>query len=146
MTHGRGNIDIYMRQVCPVCNSKSTIRIVYGMPSCMNIDDNVWLGGCSVTEYDMERHCNECGADFSRRVHADPAANMVHVEAKPGARAEDCAELADGTLVVRVAARAHDGEAKKAVQKVVAQHYNIAPSRLRLIRGATTRHKAYTLA
>jgi len=135
-----------MSTICPKCNSKNTIRIVYGMPTCMGIDDNVWLGGCSVTEYDMDRHCNDCETDFSRKVHKDPVATTIHVEAKPGAHANDCAELADGTLVVRVTAKAYDGEANKMVQKVVAEHYSVAPSRLQLTRGATSRHKTFTLA
>lgn len=135
-----------MKTRCPKCNSKNTIRIVYGMPTCMGADDTVWLGGCSVTEYDMDRHCNDCETDFSRKVHNNPIVTIIRVEARPGAHANDCAELADGTIVARVTAKAHDGEANKMVQKVIAEHYNVAPSRLQLTRGTTSRHKTFTLA
>jgi uncharacterized protein YggU (UPF0235/DUF167 family) len=69
----------------------------------------------------------------------------VRVEKKPGAHAYDCAELADGTLLVRVTAKAHDGEANKAVAKLIAEHYGLAPTRVKLTRGATSRHKVFEL-
>ena len=99
-----------------------------------------------MTDYDMERHCNDCETDFSRKVHENPMVETVHVETKPGAHADDCAELADGTLLVRVTVKAHDGEANKTIAKVVAEHYGLAPTRVKLTRGATSRHKVFELS
>lgn len=135
-----------MKSTCPKCNSKNTVRIVYGMPECLDRDDNIWLGGYLVTDYDIERHCNDCETDFSRKIHENPTSEIVHVETKPGAHANDCAELADGTLLVRVTAKAHDGEANKAVAKVVAEHYDLAPTHVKLTHGATSRHKVFELS
>lgn len=83
----------------------------------MNIDDNVWLGGCSITEYDMERHCNECGADFSRRVHANPAISYLPSEQSDADEVVKAIKDA-GRKAVVLPADLVDGEetAKKVVQ------------------------------
>ena len=64
------------------------------------------------------------------------------------ARAEAGSELASRTgvepnagLVVRTHARAHDGEANKAVVKLLAKHFGVAKSCVRIISGATSKHK-----
>jgi uncharacterized protein YggU (UPF0235/DUF167 family) len=58
----------------------------------------------------------------------------------PGARTE-ALELGDGILLVKVRAKAKDGEANEAVLTLLARALGIATSRLRLLRGATGRDK-----
>ncbi len=58
----------------------------------------------------------------------------------PGARVE-ALEIGDGVLLVKVRAKAKDGEANDAVLTVLAQALGVATSRLRLLRGATGRDK-----
>lgn len=49
----------------------------------------------------------------------------------------------DGGLKVSVTAVPEDGKATKAVQKLLARALGVAPSRLVLIRGATSREKVF---
>ena len=62
----------------------------------------------------------------------------------PGARTE-AAEIGDGALLVKVRAKAKDGEANAAVMALLAEALGIAASRLRLLRGATGRDKLVQL-
>lgn len=58
----------------------------------------------------------------------------------PGARLE-ALEIGDGVLLVKVRAKAKDGEANEAVLALLAEALGIATSRLRMLRGATRRDK-----
>jgi uncharacterized protein YggU (UPF0235/DUF167 family) len=58
----------------------------------------------------------------------------------PGAHSETI-EICQGVLLVRVRAKAKDGEANEAVLALLAQALGIATSRLHLLRGATGRDK-----
>ncbi|WP_343608951.1 DUF167 domain-containing protein [Novosphingobium sp.] len=58
----------------------------------------------------------------------------------PGARSEGL-EVADGRLLAKVRAKPEDGKANAAVIDLVAQGLGVAPSRLTLLRGATSRDK-----
>ena len=58
----------------------------------------------------------------------------------PGARTE-AIEIAKGVLLVKVRAKARDGEANEAVLALLSQALGIATSRLRMLRGATGRDK-----
>lgn len=59
----------------------------------------------------------------------------------PGAR-HTRVERVDGTnLRVTVTAPAREGRANAAVVKAVAEFLNVAPSRVRIVRGLTGRHK-----
>ena len=62
----------------------------------------------------------------------------------PGARSE-AIELGENRLEVRVRARAHDGAANDAVLALLAQALGVATSRLRMLRGATSRDKLVQL-
>ena len=59
------------KYICPHCGSKNTARILYGYPAFSpqlerKLDEGrIRLGGCIVTDFDPDRHCNECGRDFS---------------------------------------------------------------------------------
>lgn len=83
-----------------------------------------------------------------------PAANAVRALADderrlalrvtPGARS-DALAISAGLLLVKVRARAKDGEANEAVLALVARALGTATSRLRLLRGATGRDKLLQL-
>ncbi len=62
----------------------------------------------------------------------------------PGARSEGL-EIADGRLLARVRAKPEDGKATAAVLDLLAAALAVAPSRLHLLRGATSREKLVQL-
>ena len=62
----------------------------------------------------------------------------------PGARTEGL-EIAEGRLLAKVRAKAEDGKANTAVQSLLASALGIAPSRLNLLRGATSREKLFAM-
>lgn len=82
-------------------------------------------------------------ADFPRaeevRALLD-AEGRLAIRVSPGS-SRDAIELAEGKLLVRVRARAVDGQANDAVLGLVAKALGVAPSRIRLLRGATAREK-----
>lgn len=62
------------------------------------------------------------------------------VRVTPGARSESL-EIASGKLQAKVRAKPEDGKANDAVIALVAKALRLAPSRLELLRGATSREK-----
>lgn len=60
----------------------------------------------------------------------------------PGARVE-ALEIMDGRLLAKVRARPEDGKATEAVRELLARALEVAPSRVELIRGATSREKQF---
>lgn len=58
----------------------------------------------------------------------------------PGSRSEGV-EVSEGRVMVRVRARPTDGEATAAALGLLARALGMAPSRLELLRGATSREK-----
>jgi uncharacterized protein len=64
----------------------------------------------------------------------------IAIRVSPGS-SRDAIELAQGKLLVRVRARAVDGQANEAVLALVAKALGLAPSRMRLLRGAAAREK-----
>lgn len=66
------------------------------------------------------------------------------VRVTPGARSEGL-EIADGRLLAKVRARPEDGKATAAVLDLLARALDTAPSRLSLLRGATSREKLVQL-
>jgi uncharacterized protein YggU (UPF0235/DUF167 family) len=67
------------------------------------------------------------------------------VRVTPGARLE-ALEITDGRLLARVRAKPEDGKANAAVIALIAAALGIAPSRVTLLRGATSREKLLQLA
>ena len=63
----------------------------------------------------------------------------------PGARIEGL-ELVEGRLLAKVRARPEDGKANAAVLALLAQALDIAPSRIELLRGATSREKQFRVS
>jgi uncharacterized protein YggU (UPF0235/DUF167 family) len=71
-------------------------------------------------------------------------ADLISVWVKPGSRKGPLVETAaDGELTVYVRQPAVKGEANEAVVKLLAKHLGIAPSRLDLVSGATSRVKRF---
>lgn len=66
------------------------------------------------------------------------------VTVKPGSRKGPLVEVGpDGALTVYVRERAVEGKATEAVGRLLAAHMGVAPSRVALIAGATSRIKRF---
>lgn len=71
----------------------------------------------------------------------------ISVKIKPNSRyREEVVAGDDGSLVVYTKAPAIEGRANLAAIKLVAKHYGVAPSRVKLMRGATSRNKVFEIA
>lgn len=66
------------------------------------------------------------------------------VRVTPGARVE-ALEIAGGRLLAKVRAKPEDGKANDAVLALLATALGLAPSRLALLRGATSREKQFRI-
>ncbi|MCJ2179931.1 DUF167 domain-containing protein [Novosphingobium album (ex Hu et al. 2023)] len=66
------------------------------------------------------------------------------VRVTPGARSE-ALEVADGKLLAKVRAKPQDGKANDAVRDLLAAALGLAPSRVELLRGATSREKQFRI-
>lgn len=66
------------------------------------------------------------------------------VRVTPGARSEGI-DIADGRVVIKVRAKPKDGEANSAVLATLAAALGIAPSHVKMLRGATSRDKLVQL-
>jgi uncharacterized protein YggU (UPF0235/DUF167 family) len=73
------------------------------------------------------------------------AEGRLAVRVTPGARTESL-DLADGRLVAKVRAKPEDGKANAAVLALLCQALGLPTSRLRLLRGATSREKLIQIA
>lgn len=65
----------------------------------------------------------------------------ITVVAKTNAKKNEVSVGKDGSLVVAVTAIPEKGKANKAIEKAVAKYYDVAPSKVRVIIGQTTRRK-----
>lgn len=72
------------------------------------------------------------------------AQGRLALRATPGARSEGIV-IEDGRLAVKVRAKPQDGAANEAVLALLASALGVAVSRLRLLRGATSRDKLVQL-
>ena len=70
---------------------------------------------------------------------------MLNVRVNPRAKHNLINGGSNGRLLVRTTAPPADGKANKAVIGMLAKHLGIAPSRISLIRGATTRDKQFLI-
>ena len=68
----------------------------------------------------------------------------ISVRVKPNARVPSV-ERDGETLVVAVRAPAREGEANDAVRRALATFFDVPPSRVRLVRGATARLKTFEI-
>jgi len=68
------------------------------------------------------------------------AQGRLALRVTPGARGE-ALSIEDGRLLAKVRAKPEDGKATQAAMALVAQALGLAASRVRLLRGATSREK-----
>ena len=64
-----------------------------------------------------------------------------NVRVIPKARQNDVSLGADGTIRIHTTAAPSDGAANDAVIKMLAKHFDVPKSSIRIIRGATSRNK-----
>lgn len=65
----------------------------------------------------------------------------VSITVKPNTGKECVEELSDGSLFVSVKARAAEGKANQAVERILARHFDVAPSCVSIVSGASSRNK-----
>ena len=65
----------------------------------------------------------------------------VPVTVKPGSRKGPLVVSKDGELVVYLREKAHDGEANKALVKVLADYYGVSKSCVEIMRGQKSHQK-----
>ena len=71
----------------------------------------------------------------------------ISVHLKPNSRhCEEVVTNDDGSLTIYTKAPAIEGRANLAAVKLLAKHYGVAPSRVKLVRGATSRNKVFEIA
>jgi uncharacterized protein len=68
----------------------------------------------------------------------------VRVRVTAGAR-EEALQILDGRLIAKVRAKPEAGKANAAVAALLAAAFDLAPSRVELLRGATSRKKCFRL-
>ena len=66
---------------------------------------------------------------------------VLSIRVQPRARNNEVLDVRNGRLLVRTTAAPADGKANKAVIGLLASFLDIAPSRIRLVRGRTGRNK-----
>lgn len=71
----------------------------------------------------------------------------ISAKIKPNSRhREEVIANDDGSLTIYIKAPVIEGRANLAAIKLVAKHYGVAPSRVKLVRGATSRNKVFEIA
>lgn len=66
------------------------------------------------------------------------------VRVTPGARSEGV-DIVDGRVLVKVRSKPEDGKASAAVIALLAQALGVAPSKVEMLRGATSREKLFRI-
>ncbi len=70
----------------------------------------------------------------------------ISVHLKPNSRhREEVVPNDDGSLTVYTKAPAIEGRANLAAAKLLAKHFGVAPSKVKLVRGASSRYKVFEL-
>ena len=65
----------------------------------------------------------------------------IFVKAKPGARKESVEKLDSNNFIVAVKEPAKEGRANWAIEKALAEYFNIPPSQVRIVSGKASRQK-----
>ena len=84
------------------------------------------------------------GGESCVRTVGDELAISVRVQ--PRASSNEVLGVRNGQLLVRTTAAPSDGKANKVVIRLLAAFLDIAPSRVRLVRGRTQRNKVLRIA
>ena len=70
----------------------------------------------------------------------------ISVHIKPNSRhREEVVKNDDDTLTVYVKAPAIEGRANAAAIKLLAKHFKVTPSKVKLVRGATSKYKIFEI-
>lgn len=69
----------------------------------------------------------------------------IFVAARPGAREDKVEEVSEGHLKIWVKDPPKEGKANQGIIKILSGYFSIAPSRVRLIVGATSRQKVFEI-
>lgn len=70
----------------------------------------------------------------------------ISVHIKPNSRhREEVVKNDDDTLTVYVKAPAIEGRANAAAIKLLAKHFKVSPSKVKLVRGATSKYKIFEI-
>ena len=70
---------------------------------------------------------------------------VLSIRVQPRARNNEVLDVRNGRLLVRTTAAPADGKANKAVIKLLAEFVDVPPSRVTLLRGATSRNKQFVV-
>ncbi|HVO29036.1 MAG TPA: DUF167 domain-containing protein [Candidatus Paceibacterota bacterium] len=70
----------------------------------------------------------------------------ILVRAKPGAKHAEVREIGIRSFAVAVREPAKEGKANQAIERAIAEHFNVAPSRVRIVSGQTSRGKILEIA
>ena len=65
----------------------------------------------------------------------------IFVKAKPGAKLEKIKKISENSFEVWVKEKPENGKANVAVLRALAKYFDLAPSRLRIISGHTSKNK-----
>ena len=65
----------------------------------------------------------------------------IWVTVKPQAKRSEVKKISDGAYAVSVQAPAREGKANEAVRELLAEHFSVPKSSIRIIRGETARRK-----
>lgn len=70
----------------------------------------------------------------------------ISAKIKPNSRhREEVVPNDDGSLTVYTKAPAVEGRANAAAAKLLAKHFGVAPSKVKLVRGATSKYKVFEI-
>jgi len=70
----------------------------------------------------------------------------ISAHLKPNSRhREEVVSNDDGSLIVYTKAPAIEGRANAAAVKLLAKHFGVAPSKVKLVRGATSKYKVFEI-
>lgn len=83
--------------------------------------------------------------DSSFITWTEPGTCRLEIAVATNARRTEAAGWHDGALRVRLAARPVDGAANEALRQWLASELGIAPSRVKLLRGQTSRRKQFVV-
>lgn len=66
---------------------------------------------------------------------------IIQVHIKPNSRHQESVEVLDGVYEVRVKAKAVDGKANTRLVELLAEHFALSKTKIRIVRGLTSRYK-----
>lgn len=69
----------------------------------------------------------------------------LQVQIKPNSKYAEGVELVDGVYVVRVKPPATEGRANARAIELLAKHFGVPKTRVKIIRGATSKHKVFQI-